>query len=115
MNFSKRGEIHWAKIPGQPGDTKERPVLVVSGDARNQFADDIIVVPLSTTIRPAPTHVYLPSGSGGISVASMAKCELITTLDKVFLVRGPLGGQITPAQMREVEKAIMRAIGMTVP
>jgi hypothetical protein len=25
-------------------------VLVVSGDARNQFADDIIVVPLSTTI-----------------------------------------------------------------
>ncbi|MCI0691416.1 type II toxin-antitoxin system PemK/MazF family toxin [candidate division KSB1 bacterium] len=115
MKFPKRGEIHWAKIPGQPGDTKERRVLVVSGDTRNQFADDIIVVPLSTTIRSAPTHIYLPSGSGGISAASMAKCELVATLDKIFLIRGPLGGQITAAQLREVEKAIMRAIGMVVP
>lgn len=115
MKFPKRGEIHSAKIPAQPGDTKERPVLVVSSDARNQFADDILVVPLSTTLRSAPTHVYLPAGSGGISQASMAKCELVTTLDKIFLTAGPLGGQITAAQMREVEKAIMRAIGVSVP
>jgi len=115
MKFPKRGEIHWAKIPGQPGDTKERPVLIVSGDSRNQFADDVIVVPLSTTLRQAPTHVYLPAGSGGLSQASMAKCELVTTLDKIFLIRGPLGGVITAAQMREVEKAIMRAIGVVVP
>ncbi len=58
MKFPQRGEIHWAKIIGQPGDTKERSVLVVSSDSRNQFADDVIVVPLSTTLRPAPTHVY---------------------------------------------------------
>lgn len=115
MQFPKRGEIHWAKIPGQPGDTKERPVLVVSTDSRNQFADDVLVVPLSTTLRPSPTHVYLPAGSGGISLPSMAKCELIAALDKIFLARGPLGGQITPAQMREIEKAIMRAIGMATP
>jgi mRNA interferase MazF len=115
MTFPKRGEIYWAKIPGQPGDTKERPVLIVSGDARNQFAGDIIVVPLSTTIRQSPTHVYLPSGSGGLPQASMAKCELVTTLDKIFLSSGPLGRQITSAQMRDVEKASMRAIGMVVP
>ncbi len=115
MKFPQRGEIHWAKVVGQPGDTKERPVLVVSGDSRNQFADDIIVVPLSTTLRPAPTHVYLPAGSGGLSQASMAKGELVTTLDKIFLERGPMGGKITAAQMHEVEKAIMRAIGVAVP
>jgi hypothetical protein len=45
----------------------------------------------------------------------MAKCELVTTLDKIFLAGGPLGGQITVAQMRDVEKAIMRAIGVAVP
>jgi mRNA interferase MazF len=115
MKFPKRGEIHWAKIPGQPGDTKERPVLIVSGDSRNQLADDTILVPLSTTLRQAPTHVYLPAGSGGLSQASMAKCELVATLDKIFLIRGPLGGVITAAQMREVEKGIMRAIGIVVP
>jgi len=43
------------------------------------------------------------------------KCELVTTLDKIFLIRGPLGGVISAAQMREVEKAIMRAIGVVVP
>jgi len=115
MNFPKRGELYRAKIPGQPGDTKERPVLVVSSDSRNQLADDIIVVPLSTTLRPAPTHVYLPAGSGGIPQTSTAKCELVTTLDKIFLTGGSLGGQITAALMGEIEKAIMRAIGITIP
>jgi len=115
MTFPKRGEMYWAKIPRQPGDTKERPILVVSQDSRNEFAHDIIVVPLSTTLHPSPTHVHLPSGSGGLSQTSMAKCELITTLDKIFLERGPLGGKISAAQMREVENAIMRAIGMAIP
>jgi mRNA interferase MazF len=115
MKFPKRGEIHRAKIPAQPGDTKERPILVVSGDSRNQFADDILVVPLSTTLRPSPTHVYLPAGAGGLSQASMAKCELITTLDKIFVSSGPLGKQLTSAQMQDIEKAIMRAIDIAVP
>jgi len=75
MTFPKRGEIYWAKIPGQPGDTKERPVLIVSSDSRNQFADDVIVVPLSTTLRPSPTHVHLPASSAGLLQSSMAKCE----------------------------------------
>jgi len=115
MIFPKRGEIYRAKIPGQPGDTKARPVLVVSLDWRNEFAHDIIIVPLSTTLHPSPTHVHLPSGCGGLSQTSMAKCELITTLDKIFLERGPCGGKISTAQMREVENAIMRAIGIAVP
>lgn len=60
-------EIHWVKIPGQPGDTKERPVLAVSTDSCNQFANDILAVPRSMTLRPSPTDVYLPAGPGGIS------------------------------------------------
>jgi mRNA interferase MazF len=114
-SFPERGKIYWARIPGQPGDTKDRPVWVVSGNARNQFAHDIIVVPLSTTLHLSPTHVRLPSGSGGLPHDSMAKCELVTTLDKIFLTRGPIGGQITQSQMQEIEKPIMRAIGIAVP
>ena len=69
---------------------------------------------LSTTLRPAPTHVELPAGEGGLKETSMAKCEQITTLDKSFLIRGPFAGTISPSLMQEIEKAIQRAIGIPI-
>jgi hypothetical protein len=44
----------------------------------------------------------------------MAKCEQVTTLDKSFLIRGPFAGAIPLSFMREIEKAIQRAIGIPV-
>jgi mRNA-degrading endonuclease toxin of MazEF toxin-antitoxin module len=81
-------------------------------DVRNRLAHDVIVVPLSTTLRPAPTHVVLPAGKGGLKETSMAKCEQVTTLDKAFLLRGPFAGTISPSLMRDIENAIQRAIGI---
>lgn len=83
-------------------------------DVRNRLANDVIVVPLSTTLRPAPTHVQLRAGEGGLRETSMAKCEQITTLDKSFLIRGPFAGTIGPLVMHEVEKAIQHAVGIPV-
>lgn len=84
-------------------------------DVRNRLANDVIVVPLSTTLRPAPTHVKLPAREGGLRETSVAKCEQITTLDKSFLIRGPFAGAIRAGLIQEVEKAIQRAIGIPVP
>jgi len=112
MAYPRRGEIYLVGLPGHPSDIKHRPAVVVSMDVRNRLASDIIVVPLSTTLRPAPTHVELPAGEGGLKETSVAKCEQVTTLDKSFLVRGPFSGTISPALMREIEKAIQRAIGI---
>lgn len=102
------------RLPGHPSDIKDRPALVVSLDVRNRLANDVIVVPLSTTLRLAPTHVELPAGEGGLKETSMAKCEQVTTLDKSFLIRGPFAGTINTSLMREVEKAIQRAIGIVI-
>lgn len=110
--YPKRGEIYLVKLPGQPKDIKDRPALIVSIDVRNRLATDVIVVPLSTTIRPSPTHVELPKGEGGLNKTSIAKCEQITTLDKSFLIRGPFAGTISPEKLRETEKAIQIAIGI---
>lgn len=115
MLSPRRGEIYLVKLPGHPADRKNRPALVVSMDVRNRFANDVIVVPLSTTLRPAPTHVELPAGEGGLKEPSMAKCEQITTLDKSFLLRGSFAGAIDPSLLREIEKAIQRAVGIVVP
>jgi mRNA interferase MazF len=114
MSYPRRGEIYLVRLRGHPSDTKDRPALVVSLDVRNRLANDAIVVPLSTTLRPAPTHVELPAGEGGLKETSMAKCEQITTLDKSFLIRGPFAGTISPSLMQEIEKAIQRAIGIPI-
>jgi len=112
MSYPRRGEIYLVRLPGHPSDIKDRPALVISLDVRNRLAKDVVVVPLSTTLRPAPTHVELPAGEGGLKETSMAKCEQVTTLDKSFLLRGPFAGSISPILMREIEKAIQRAIGI---
>ena len=103
------------RLPGHPADPKARPALVVSMNVRNRLANDVIVVPLSTTLRPAPTHVELSAGEGGLKQVSMAKSEQVTTLDKSFLLRGPFAGTISPAKMRGLEKAVQRALGIPVP
>ena len=36
--------------------------LVVSPDIRNRLANDVIVVPVSSVLREAPTHVRLQQG-----------------------------------------------------
>lgn len=112
IEYPKRGEVYLVNLPAKPKDIKNRPALVVSLDIRNKLANDIIVVPLSTTLRPSPTHVLLQEGEGGLSKASMAKCEQITTIDKFLLIRGPFAGKISNEKMSEIEKAITIAIGV---
>ncbi|GAI75628.1 hypothetical protein ES705_01575 [subsurface metagenome] len=112
IEYPKRGEIYLVNLPSKPKDIKNRPALVVSLDIRNKLASDIIVVPLSTNLRPSPTHVLLQEGEGGLSNASMAKCEQISTIDKHLLIRGPFAGKIRKGKMKEIEKAIMIAIGV---
>ena len=109
-----RGHVYWVEIPDEPGH-KRRPALVLSPDFRNALATDLIVVPLSSVLRDAPTHVRLRRGEGGLKVPSMAKCEQITTLQKARLVPTALGGPLSAGRMHEIEKAVLRSIGVVVP
>jgi len=112
IEHPERRDIYLVNLPSKQKDIKDRPALVVSLDIRNKLANDIIVVPLSTNLRTAPTHVLLQKGEGGLSKESMAKCEQITTIDKALLIRGPFAGKISAEKMNEIEKAIMIAIGV---
>lgn len=108
-----RGCIYWVTIPSEP-DAKRRPALVISVDARNRLANDVLVVPASTTVRPAPTHVRLKKGDGGVPRDSVLKCEQITTLPKHRLGDVALGGSLSVALLEDVERSILRAIGVVV-
>ena len=105
----RRGYIYLARLD------KLRPVLVISPNVRNDLASDVLVVPCSTQLSIAPTHVRLRRGEGGLSEASVLKCEQLTTLHKEDVRREPLGGPIPAPKLLETERGILRAIGVPVP
>lgn len=112
----RQGEIWMVMIPGQPHDPHQpRPALVVSENIRNRHTDDVIVVPLFSRGRLGPTRVPLSAGAGGIPHTSVLFCEELTTLDRSFLERGPLGPLVSDAILDHVRRAVRRALGEVVP
>lgn len=103
-------------VPGQPDDPHQpRPALVISEDIRNELTDDVIVVPVFSRGALGPTRVTLPAGSGGIARDGILFCEEITTIDRDFLRRGPLGPPVDAGILDQTCRAIRRAIGEVVP
>ncbi|MBI4735329.1 MAG: type II toxin-antitoxin system PemK/MazF family toxin [candidate division NC10 bacterium] len=111
-SFPHRGEIYLVSLRTRPARRKVRPVLVVSPDVRNRWASDILAAPISTHMRPAPTHVLLDRGEGGLPHASVVKCEQITCLDKTLLGPRPLGRPLSPERMRGIERALLISLGV---
>jgi len=112
----RRGEVWLVLTPGQPDDPHQpRPALVVSDDVRNRMTDDLIVVPLFSRGRLGPTRVPLLAGAAGLDRESIVFCEEITTIDRDFLKRGPLGERLPQPEMDAVVRGIMRAVGEVVP
>ena len=108
--FPRRGEVWLVEFPDDP---KMRPALIVSTDVRNELANSVLAVPITTNLRTAPTHVLLPAGQGGLLHDSMARCENVSYLHKSRLSRGPLAGTISPASMSDVERCLLRTLGVT--
>lgn len=107
--FPRRGEIWLVQLPDDP---KSRPALIVSTDARNELANSVLAVPITTNLRPGPSHVLLPIGQGGLRAESMARCENVSYVRKERLEQGPFGAGISPALMQEVERGLLRAVGI---
>jgi mRNA interferase MazF len=103
-------------IPGQPDDPHQpRPALVISEDVRNRLTDDVIVVPLFSGGRAGPTRVTLASGFGGLQQGGVLFCEEITTIDRDYLHRGPLGPRLPGPVLDAVVRAVRRALGDGLP
>src|SRR4051812_9280780 len=109
-SFPRRGEVWLVEFPDDP---KSRPALIISLDVRNELANSVLAVPITTNLRPAPTHVLLPAGQGGLAHESMARCENVSYLHKSRLSRGPLGATVSPELIREIETGLLRSLGMS--
>ncbi len=103
----RRGQVHWVSLD------KRRPAVVVSPDYRNERASDVIVVPATSRLRESPTRVLLRAGEGGIPRPSALNAEQIATLSITDIDPEPLG-TLTQKRLQEVERAIVRALGIAI-
>jgi len=88
--------------------------VVVSENIRNRMRDDLVVVPVFSGGHLGPTRVALRAGAGGLRQDSVVFCEEITTIDRDFLARGPVG-VLAPNLVEAVVRGVRRAIGAVVP
>jgi mRNA interferase MazF len=84
-----RGEIWLADLNPTRGHEQagKRPVAVVSEDSLNSGpAGLVIVLPVTSTIRPIPSHIVVSPPEGGLKVRSAVICEAIRSISTDRLV-----------------------------
>jgi len=89
MASPQRGEIWFTKMPTDPLEKGNRPVIIVSLNERNNHprAETVLAVPLSTSVHKDEvlTHVVLEPGQTGLRERVVARAEDITVVRKVAL------------------------------
>jgi mRNA interferase MazF len=102
-----RGEVWLADLNPTRGREQagRRPVLVVSEDLFNQGpADLVIVLPITSTLRPIPSHLRISPPEGGLRVQSAVLCEAIRSISGDRLVSR--WGRVSPGTMERVEDVL---------
>lgn len=103
MSQPARGEVWLAELNPVRGHEQagRRPVLVVSEDLFNRGpAGLVIVLPLTSTLRPIPSRVRLSAPEGGLKIDSDVLCDAIRSISKERLV--VRWGTVRPETMEDV-------------
>ena len=111
--YPRQGEIFLVRALRTIGDTKKRPAVVVSIDTRNQFSSTVLIVPFTSDLAggETPTRILLLAGEGGLEADSLATCDHILAVRKLYLERGPYG-QISPRSLERIQQGIQVAVGV---
>jgi mRNA-degrading endonuclease toxin of MazEF toxin-antitoxin module len=114
--YPQRGEIWFVKLPTDPPEKNQRPVVIVSIEARNAHprAMTVLVVPLSTTPPRLPTHLALAPGETGLSEPSTIQSENITTVRKASLSPPTRSlRRLSEGTMEKIARGVQMAMGFT--
>jgi len=101
----KRGEV-WSYRFAAPD--KRRPVVVLTRDEVIGLLHTVMVAPITSTIRGAPSEVVVGPGEG-LKHESAVNLDHVQTVEQARLERNV--GHLGPAKMREVCRALAIAVG----
>jgi mRNA interferase MazF len=102
-----RGEIWQYRF--KPPD-KRRPVLVLSRQEVIPLLDTVMVAPITSTRRGAPSEVAVGANEG-LKHESAVNLDHVQTVERALLVS--YVGALSPVRMREVCRALAVATGCT--
>jgi mRNA-degrading endonuclease toxin of MazEF toxin-antitoxin module len=110
----RRGEIWYVKLLTDPPGKAERPVVIVSLDARNAHprANTVLVAPLTGSVeKEVATHLRLSPEETGLH-ASCVRAEDVTVVRKESLIepKSPLR-PLSHARICQIADAVRIAMG----
>ncbi len=101
----KRGEVRWYRFSRHD---KKRPVVILTRDSALEFLGEVIVAPITSTIRDIPSEILLTKADG-------MPQDCVGNLDHIQTVsKGKIGSLITslsPRKMLELRSALLFATG----
>jgi mRNA interferase MazF len=97
-------EIRWLERPA----AKARPCIVLSRDSTIPYLHDVLVAPISTTIRGLDTEVLL-GPADGLRADCAANLQMTTLVAKSEL--SERAGELSSARWPEICTALATAIG----
>ena len=107
MTAPARGDVWLLELDPTRGHEQagRRPALILSDDVFNLGpAGLVIVAPITTRLRPIPSHIRLSPPEGGLTAPSAVLCEAIRSVSKDRLVRRM--GSVSALRMAFVEDAV---------
>ena len=104
MTPPARGEVWLADLNPTRGHSQagRQPVLVVSEDLFNRGPAGLaIVLPMTSTVRPIPSHVAVSPPEGGLKTRSAVLCEAIRSISSDRLIQR--WGVVAPPTLVTIE------------
>jgi len=88
------------------------PRIVVSNDTGNRVGSLVIAVAVTSNLRAAtlPVGVFLPAGTGGLPLDSVAHCGHVYAVDKARL--GLRIGAVPPRFLERVDQALRVSLAL---
>ena len=89
-----------------------RPVVILQIDRANAVSPHTIIAPFTSKIRRVllPSHVFVPSDTGGLTQDSVLLCEQIRVIDKSRIRR--VLGHLNDDYMEQVAIALSNILGI---
>jgi mRNA interferase MazF len=101
----KRGEVRWYRFSAPD---KRRPVLVLTRDSILEYLGEVMVAPVTSTIRDIPSEVLLTKNDG-MPRECAVNFDHLQTVSRNRI--GPLITTLAPERMTEVRGALLFALG----